>query len=233
MSDSPSPASTTDRRRRVRALLAGGLVLGLGAAGTLAAWTDSEFARGVFTSGQFNIQGNESTSTPPANGTWTDHYTAAGAAQLQFSTGFNSLSPGSTVYAPFSLRIDPTRASYGATVHIRSTASTGDTTNLMPKLSWKARTGIAPATCAAGTFTGGTPLVPSPDGAGVPMNYTAPATPPSFTLSNAGAPSTTPVSVCFAVTMQPQPANVAPNDPSWTFTTPVTTTWEFSAESTP
>ena len=46
------------RSRKVRAILAGGLVLGLGAAVTLAAWNDSEFAKGTFTSGSLNIQGS-------------------------------------------------------------------------------------------------------------------------------------------------------------------------------
>ena len=41
----------------IRAILAGGLVLGVGAAVTLAAWNDSEFVTGTFTAGTFNLRG--------------------------------------------------------------------------------------------------------------------------------------------------------------------------------
>lgn len=205
-------------------------MLGLGATGTLAAWTDSEFTFGVFNAGQFNIQGNESTATPVAE-QWGDHYTAGSAASMQFSANFDLLAPGETVYAPFSVRIDPDKASYDATVHIQSAVSTGDA-GLMSKLSWKARTGIDPATCAGGTYTGGGPLVPSPDGSGVAMNYAAATTPTTFSLSNEGAPApTTPVTVCFAVTMQAQPVGTPPNDPDWVFTESVETTWQLAATS--
>ena len=40
MSDSPAPSVKLDRNRKRKALLAGGVVLGLGATMTLAAWTD-------------------------------------------------------------------------------------------------------------------------------------------------------------------------------------------------
>lgn len=43
---------------KARALLAGGLVLGVGAAVTLAAWTDNEWVRGVFGTGTFGIEGS-------------------------------------------------------------------------------------------------------------------------------------------------------------------------------
>ena len=43
--------------RRVKAVLAGGMVLGIGAAITLAAWNDSEFATGTFSAGHFGIEG--------------------------------------------------------------------------------------------------------------------------------------------------------------------------------
>ena len=62
---------TAKRRRRsrmIRAILAGGLVLGVGAAVTLAAWNDSEFVTGTFTAGTFNMQGSTTDGT-----TFTDH----------------------------------------------------------------------------------------------------------------------------------------------------------------
>lgn len=222
-------------KRKRNAILAGGIVFGLGATMTLAAWSDSEFANGVFSAGQFNVQGNPTKDALPS-GTWADNYTANGAG-LTFSTNFSNLTPDTTVYAPFSLRIDPSKASYDARVHIESVTSTGDA-NLRGKLTWKARTGIAPAACAAMTPTNyttvGTALVPSPDATpgSTVNNYTALAPPTTFTLSKANAPAdTTPVTVCIAVTLPAQPASTPPTDTGWDFTTPVTTTWKFSVTS--
>ncbi|MGP6174744.1 SipW-dependent-type signal peptide-containing protein [Corynebacterium sp. A21] len=46
----------TQKSRKIRAIAAGGAVLGLGAAITLAAWSDSEFAQGLFGTEAFGIQ---------------------------------------------------------------------------------------------------------------------------------------------------------------------------------
>lgn len=87
------------RRRKVRAILAGGLVLGLGAAVTLANWNDSEFAAATFTAGTFNLQGSTDGTT------FTDHASVAGAAALTFTTPFSALSPTDVVVAPFAVRL--------------------------------------------------------------------------------------------------------------------------------
>ena len=84
---------------KARAILAGGLVLGVGAAITLAAWTDTEWARGVFGSGSFGIEGS-------TNGTdFDDHPTSGAPASLNFAVGADQLAPGSTVYAPFAVQL--------------------------------------------------------------------------------------------------------------------------------
>ncbi|MDR2997769.1 MAG: SipW-dependent-type signal peptide-containing protein [Microbacterium sp.] len=99
MKNLTSGALSTDRRRKITAVLAGGLVLGVGAAVTLAAWNDSEFAKSTFTAGSFVFQGS-------TNGTdFADHASEAGAAALTFSTGFDNLSPDDVVYAPFALKL--------------------------------------------------------------------------------------------------------------------------------
>ena len=41
---------------RVRAVLAGALVLGVGASVTLASWSDSEYAAGTFTASTFRLE---------------------------------------------------------------------------------------------------------------------------------------------------------------------------------
>lgn len=106
-------AKKTDRRK-VLAVLAGGLVLGVGAAATLAAWNDSEFATGEFSAGEFVFQGS-------ADGqTWADHTSEGGAAALSFETGADRLSPGDAVYEAYALRVT---GSYDA--QLESVAPTG------------------------------------------------------------------------------------------------------------
>lgn len=87
-------------RRKIYATLAGGLVLGVGAAITLAAWNDSEFATSDFAAGTFVFQGSTDGTS------FSDHPSEGAAAQLSFSTGFDNLSPNDVVYAPYALRLD-------------------------------------------------------------------------------------------------------------------------------
>lgn len=87
-------------RRKVLAVLAGGLVLGVGAAVTLANWNDSEFAGGDFGAGTFVFQGSVDGTT------WTDHAAAGDAAELTFETGADNLAPGDVVYEAYALSIE-------------------------------------------------------------------------------------------------------------------------------
>lgn len=98
------PANTGERGAKrgwtkARAVLAGGLVLGVGAAITLAAWTDQEWAKGVFGSGTFGIEG----STNGAS--FVEHPDAASAATLDFQVDADKLAPGDDVYAGFAVRL--------------------------------------------------------------------------------------------------------------------------------
>ena len=93
---------TAKRRRRsrmIRAILAGGLVLGVGTAVTLAAWNDSEYVTGTFTAGTFNMQGSTTNGT-----TFIDHPVGT-PGTLSFTVAPLLMSPGDTVYAPFALRL--------------------------------------------------------------------------------------------------------------------------------
>jgi len=108
-------------KRKVQAVLAGGLVLGVGAAVTLAAWNDSEFANGTFAAGTFNLEG----STTSATAGWADHEAAPGA-DLDFTLPLAAnLAPEDVVYAPFWLRLDATTTS-DATVTTTLESGTGD-----------------------------------------------------------------------------------------------------------
>lgn len=109
--------ATKDTNRKVLAVLAGGLVLGVGAAVVLAAWNDSEFANGTFTAGSFTFTG----STDGA--TFSDHATTGDAASLTFELDPTNLSPGDVVYAPYALRLGGT---YDATLDSVAPVGAGD-----------------------------------------------------------------------------------------------------------
>lgn len=117
--------ATTATKRKILAVLAGGLVLGIGTAATLAAWNDSEFATGTFTAGAFNLQG----STTSATTGYSDHNTDTGgtAASLVFSlpATASSTGPGVTVYAPFWVRLDSATTNNATLSAAGVTAGTG------------------------------------------------------------------------------------------------------------
>jgi predicted ribosomally synthesized peptide with SipW-like signal peptide len=108
MSRSAETTSTT-RRKKTFALLAGGLVLGLGATATLAAWNDSEWVFGGNAAGTGPGVG---TSTFEVEQNTASPYVAAGFAQFETNPGdaliFGldalALTPGDAVYAPVALR---------------------------------------------------------------------------------------------------------------------------------
>lgn len=111
------------RHRKVAAILAGGLVLGIGTMATLASWNDSEYASATFTSGTFKLQGSADGAT------FADHAVAGDAASLSFTAPFNNLTPTDTVYAPFAVRLtaDTTNS---ATVTVTNPLIDGDVRNL-------------------------------------------------------------------------------------------------------
>ncbi|KAM9861906.1 hypothetical protein ACI1US_02240 [Leucobacter sp. BZR 635] len=137
---------TTPKRHgwtRARALLAGGLVLGVGAAITLAAWTDNEWARGIFGSGSFGIEGSTDGSA------FSDNPTTGDAAQLSFAVGADNLAPGSEVYAGYAVRLQA-GSTYAANVDVTqdmSAALAGTTASYVFTTD---------ATCDATAYGGGT-----------------------------------------------------------------------------
>lgn len=89
----------THRGRKVKAVLAGGIVLGLGAAVTLAVWTDNEFVNGVFATGEFVFDGS-------TDGTaFADHATSPGAPLAFELATAQAMTPGDSVSAPFAIRL--------------------------------------------------------------------------------------------------------------------------------
>ncbi|WP_431727083.1 SipW-dependent-type signal peptide-containing protein [Verrucosispora sp. TAA-831] len=106
-------SSSRGGHRKLKAILAGGLALGLGATITLAAWNDSEYATGTFTAGSFSMEGSTDGTT------YAEHPTAGTAAALAFSTGFDNMSPDDVVAAPFAVRLTAA-TTYDATVTVAS-----------------------------------------------------------------------------------------------------------------
>jgi predicted ribosomally synthesized peptide with SipW-like signal peptide len=182
--------ATPDRKRRrsrmIRAILAGGLVLGVGAAVTLAAWNDSEFVTGTFSAGTFNMQGSTTDGV-----TFLDHPVGA-PGTLTFLVAPTLLSPGDTVYAPFALRLAANTTNNANVVINAAPATTGTVTNLTYEVD---RTGTF--SCGSGTTDStGTPLIT----AGTAV--TTVAGPNTFVL-NKGAPVTSAGAtqfLCFKVT---------------------------------
>lgn len=167
--------------RRLRAVLAGGLVFGVGAAVTLAAWNDSEYAAGQFTASVFTTESNSGPG-------WVST-TQESPATLAFNA--TAMSPGVSHYA--SLDIRTTAAStVGGTVALNS-ASKADT--LADVLEYRAVLIGSTTTCNLAAFSGSPTWV-----AGGASTYVAggamPGSPPNTALS-AGAGNT--LRYCFDV----------------------------------
>lgn len=183
MSDQPQNLT---RRRKVRALLAGGLVLGIGAAVTLAAWTDNVYGWSDFATGDdtWNIQADFS---PTGDGTWVEADISPGEP-FTFPATRLDLTPGDTVYAPIALRLEPGQTLDAA---VTLNGATGGLTDpaLTAALRYTVTQGGTSTACTAGT-PGGTALITD-----VPL--TTGTAPNAITLDS----DATPVNLCFAVTL--------------------------------
>ncbi|HEU5224139.1 MAG TPA: SipW-dependent-type signal peptide-containing protein [Candidatus Lumbricidophila sp.] len=115
IADEPRKGS---RRRKVAAILAGGIVLGVGAAYTLAAWNDSEFATGTFGAGTFDLQGS-------LDGSAFSSDTAAPGKSLTFALNADRLEPSAVVYSPFAIKLSAA-SNYQANITLSQAAA--DTT---------------------------------------------------------------------------------------------------------
>ncbi|MFT4213608.1 MAG: SipW-dependent-type signal peptide-containing protein [Microbacterium sp.] len=191
------------RSRRVRAVLAGGLVLGIGAAATLAAWNDSEYTAATITAGTFDIVGSTDGST-------FDDHPSTDPATLSFSAAVSAITPGDTVYALFSVKT--AEESMAGTVQL--VADNGSSlTGLAAALTYGVST-VSGTTCDSTTFSAGTAVVAS--GSALTVDGTG-----TQSLSANGGNQ---VNYCFAVTL---PTGAA-SSLQGTSTTPV---WYVSATS--
>lgn len=215
--DGAATVGNRSRSRKFKAVLAGGLVLGVGAAITLAAWNDSEFATGTFSAGTFNLEGSTTSSTAGFVDNDVDEGDAAAA--LVFTTPFDNLSPEDVVYAPFWLRL-AAETTTDATL-VLDTLATADTTGAnAAELSYAVyELASATATCDAAGVAAGTEIAAADA-------LTSDATVDSGTVELAGgtpvADPGAPVQLCIVVTAG---ADLEQGGVT-------TSTWEFTATST-
>ncbi|MGO2139646.1 MAG: SipW-dependent-type signal peptide-containing protein [Leucobacter sp.] len=192
---------TTGTFTKVRALLAGALVLGVGGSMTLAAWTDTETAQGTFAASKFGIQGSTDAAT------FADHPASAPAA-LSFAIAPTAMSPGTTTYARFVVRTT-TDTTVPGSVALGGATVTG--TGLGAYLKYGVRTVPAGSQCTSATYASGTVVVAA-DSALSAAAGSAQA------LAAAGG---APVTYCFAVTLPDGTPNAAQGltaTATWTFT---------------
>ncbi|MBT2247381.1 hypothetical protein JHV56_01535 [Arthrobacter sp. BHU FT2] len=232
-STSANPRS--EKANKVRAILAGGLVLGVGAAFTLAAWTDNEWVFGQSGNGGgpgTKIYEMQQNTWSGAGGTeaWSSNPDRDGGA-LTFSVDADNLVPGSTVYAPMQLRAvaGSEALSAGLTEAAQSSKDIGAGTNssaLYAELKYQAFYNVDQTQCRLGNVSTGLPL--TKDG-GIGLNEVTPpepaTTPVGLSLDKGidGAAGAV-VNICFALTL-PRSADAALQGkqtvPLWKFSSTV------------
>jgi predicted ribosomally synthesized peptide with SipW-like signal peptide len=198
------------RRRstlRVRAVLAAGVVLGIGTAATLAAWTDTENATGSFGASVFGTESQSAGSPEYASNT-----TAPGAS-LTFNA--SAMSPGNSYYAWLNVRTTA-NSTVGGTVTLSSAAGSGTIATALQYRAVRVTAPASAATCNAGAFT--TSPVFIAGNASTYLGLSAlPTTPVASTIGAAGAA----LGYCFEVRMPtgtPGSFQGTTGTATWTFT---------------
>lgn len=177
------------RQPRVRALLAGALVLGVGASLTLASWTDDTYAEGSFQASSFAVESNV-TKPYTASGPWTDASAPPGPT-LNFQA--TAMSPGVSFYAPIAIRTKP--GSIGGTVQLTAPSLSGST-ELGQALRYRV---VRSSTCAGSAFTSTAAYV-----VGGPSTYSPLSAGQNTGVTNSLAPAVAtspgpPTQFCFEV----------------------------------
>lgn len=202
---------TKQNQRKVLAVLAGGLVLGVGVAAVLAAWNDSEFATGTFTAGTFNLEGS---STGNAN--FSDHNVDDGdtAATLAFTlpTGVvDSMAPGDSVYAGFWVRLAAGTTTGADLVADGTTADAAASSN-SEHLSYAIYQLAPGATCNAASATG------TPIATGATLDAQTGTTTVTLLEGADATTAGTAVQLCFAVAADANLEQGLATTATWTFT---------------
>ncbi|MDN5905286.1 MAG: SipW-dependent-type signal peptide-containing protein [Micrococcaceae bacterium] len=191
---STSPERTGGRRAKIRALLIGALVIGVGGATTLAAWTDGENATGTFGTSVFGIQGS-------TNGSAFAKHPSDAPASLDFAA--TGMTPGDKAFASFDVRTTAGTTIDG-TVAVTDATVAGDSA-ITGNLSYRAAAVPAGTKCSSTVYTGAAQNI----GTVFPL--------PAHAVSAAGA---NPVRYCFEVTLAaktPDTAQGKSGSATWVF----------------
>lgn len=201
---------------RVRALLAGALVLGLGGSVTLASWTDTEYAAGSFGASSFQTESNV-TKPYDASGPWSSNEQSPGTLVFEAA----SMSPGAVVYAPFAIRTKPGSVAGEVVLGAPSVSSSGTgESDLGAALRYRV---VRAATCGASSFTGAPAFVVGRDGAKPFTAGQAADVVNSLAAASAALPGE-PTHFCFEVTLPEGASNALQGQTA-------TATWQFTATS--
>lgn len=231
--DAPTRTPGT-RKRKIFALASAGIVLGIGATATLAAWNDNEWVVGGFNGGdgigasRFNVQQNTLLPITDATGfgtAWDDHQEQSEAGLLLFGLDALALTPGTTVYAPVALQTEAN--SIAGTVTLQgavkqtTTASPDPDQLLWDTLTYSVRSSETAADCTdAASFAALGPETVA-EGTALGAALTAPAAPTHALAATAGSTRY----YCFAITLPDSPEAQGTQGMS------VAPAWRFAAES--
>lgn len=157
-------AAKQNRRKKARAIMASGLVLGVGAAVTLAAWSDTVWGVSQFgTEGSdFNIQASFDGGTE-----WGDFLTEEKSGTMQFGPASKALVPAQPVFQLVGLREEKGNMGADITVAQEAVASNALTSKVAVSIAdlgsgASAPTGQCSATATGVTFApAGTLAVPT------------------------------------------------------------------------
>lgn len=174
---------------------------------TLAAWNDSEYATGSFTSSIFDTESS-------TNGTYASNTSAPGAAFV-FSPSAGGMSPGVSSYGSLNIRTT-TATNVAGNVVLSSVTNNGGA--LLAALEYRVVLVPVGTTCDINAFSTGTYIV------GGTSTYVAPTTIGSPTSKPIGAGGTLEQRYCFDVRVQNGAANTFQGKTA-------TVTWLFTATS--
>lgn len=134
-------------RRKVKAVVAAGTVLGIGAMATLATWNDSEFAEGLFGAGSYGVE-----SSADGQG-FADHGSSQDAATLSFGDlNASNAAPGDEFAAGFWLRTtaDSTYAGRITGIEVVEGSASGQYQNFRDVEVWQ----VTDGSCTTGAVEG-------------------------------------------------------------------------------
>ncbi|MCH8564052.1 SipW-dependent-type signal peptide-containing protein [Nesterenkonia sp. YGD6] len=136
------------RRRKIKAVVAAGTVLGIGAVATLATWNDSEFAQGLFGAGSYSVESSNNGES------FGNHGSKNRAATLSFGDlNAANAAPGDEFAAEFWLRTTPesTYAGRITQINLVDDSAEGQYENFRDVEVWHVDEG---SSCTTGTVQG-------------------------------------------------------------------------------